>query len=76
MKPFCDNEKMSMQEMLIFRYILCFVQYVVPLSVISFVYIQMALRLWGSKTPGNAQNARDITLLKNKKKVSSSHVGT
>uniref|UniRef100_A0A1B0DCD6 G-protein coupled receptors family 1 profile domain-containing protein n=1 Tax=Phlebotomus papatasi TaxID=29031 RepID=A0A1B0DCD6_PHLPP len=29
----------------------------------------MAVRLWGSKTPGNAQNDRDVTLLKNKKKV-------
>lgn len=30
----------------------------------------MAIRLWGSKTPGNAQNSRDITLLRNKKRVS------
>lgn len=29
----------------------------------------MAVKLWGSKTPGNAQDLRDITLLKNKKKV-------
>lgn len=44
-------------------------QYFIPFGVISFVYIQMAIRLWGSKTPGNAQNARDITLLRNKKRV-------
>lgn len=29
----------------------------------------MAVKLWGSKTPGNAQDVRDINLLKNKKKV-------
>lgn len=29
----------------------------------------MAIRLWGSKTPGNAQSSRDITLLRNKKRV-------
>jgi leucokinin receptor len=29
----------------------------------------MAFKLWGSKTPGNAQDSRDTTLLKNKKKV-------
>lgn len=29
----------------------------------------MAIKLWGSKTPGNAQDVRDINLLKNKKKV-------
>lgn len=30
---------------------------------------QMAIKLWGSKTPGNAENSRDLNLLKNKKKV-------
>lgn len=30
---------------------------------------QMAVKLWGSKTPGNAQDVRDFNLLKNKKKV-------
>lgn len=32
-------------------------------------YSQMAVKLWGSKTPGNAQDARDLNMLKNKKKV-------
>lgn len=44
-------------------------QYFIPFGVISFVYIQMAVRLWGSKTPGNAQDTRDITLMRNKKRV-------
>lgn len=29
----------------------------------------MAVKLWGSKTPGNAQDVRDINLLKKKKNV-------
>lgn len=29
----------------------------------------MAIKLWGSKTPGNASDARDVTLLRNKMKV-------
>lgn len=29
----------------------------------------MAIKLWGIKTPGNASDARDVTLLKNKLKV-------
>lgn len=29
----------------------------------------MAIRLWGSKTPGNAQDTRDVTLMRNKKRV-------
>lgn len=32
-------------------------------------FSQMAVKLWGSKTPGNAQDTRDLNLLKNKKKV-------
>lgn len=44
-------------------------QYFIPFCVISFVYIQMAIRLWGSKTPGNAQDSRDVTLMRNKKRV-------
>ena len=47
-----------------------FLQYVIPFCVISFVYIQMAVRLWGSKTPGNAEDTRDLALLRNKKRVS------
>lgn len=54
----------------LFFFLFFYFKYVIPLSVISFVYIQMAIRLWGSKTPGNAQDARDINLLKNKKRVS------
>lgn len=73
--------------MLAYRYTLVLVQYIIPVCVISFVYIQvigsgnlfllklrrlnrqMAVKLWGSKTPGNAQDVRDLNLLKNKKKV-------
>ncbi|XP_058833579.1 RYamide receptor-like isoform X2 [Topomyia yanbarensis] len=68
-KPFCQVVNFEESEMLLYRYILTLVQYFVPLFVISFVYIQMAFRLWGSKTPGNAQDSRDLTMLKNKKKV-------
>lgn len=55
--------------MRIYRFVLVTVQFVIPFCVISFVYIQMAIKLWGSKTPGNAQNERDKALLRNKKKV-------
>uniref|UniRef100_A0A182M0M4 G-protein coupled receptors family 1 profile domain-containing protein n=1 Tax=Anopheles culicifacies TaxID=139723 RepID=A0A182M0M4_9DIPT len=67
--PFCRVENFEHGEIQLYRYVLVLVQYFIPLFVISFVYIQMALRLWGSKTPGNAQDSRDITMLKNKKKV-------
>ncbi|XP_059225305.1 RYamide receptor [Stomoxys calcitrans] len=67
--PFCNNVNLSDSQLQTYRYSLVFVQYLVPFCVISFVYIQMAVRLWGTRAPGNAQDSRDITLLKNKKKV-------
>ena len=70
-KPFCYNTELSDNAMLSYRVVLLVLQYVIPLCVISCVYIRMALTLWGSKTPGNAQSTRDATLMKNKKKVSS-----
>jgi len=69
-KPFCNFE-LPGEAMLSYRVVLLVLQYVIPLCVISCVYIRMALTLWGSKTPGNAQSSRDATLMKNKKKVGS-----
>ncbi|XP_055323157.1 tachykinin-like peptides receptor 99D [Sitodiplosis mosellana] len=67
--PFCNTGNMDAEKFQQYRYYLVFVQYFIPFGVISFVYIQMAIRLWGSKTPGNAQDTRDITLMRNKKRV-------
>ncbi|XP_058986386.1 prolactin-releasing peptide receptor-like [Musca domestica] len=67
--PFCNNVNLSDSQLQTYRYSLVFVQYLVPFCVISFVYIQMAIRLWGTRAPGNAQDSRDITLMRNKKKV-------
>jgi leucokinin receptor len=71
LKPFCDNINLTNEAMLSYRIVLLVLQYVIPLCIISCVYIRMALALWGSKTPGNAQSTRDATLMKNKKKVGS-----
>ncbi|KNC29885.1 Neuropeptide Y receptor [Lucilia cuprina] len=68
-RPFCTNVNLSEYQLQSYRYTLVFAQYLVPFCVISFVYIQMTIRLWGTRAPGNAQDSRDITLLKNKKKV-------
>jgi len=70
-KPFCENTELSKETMLSYRIVLLVLQYLTPLCIISCVYIHMALTLWGSKTPGNAQSTRDATLMKNKKKVGS-----
>ena len=67
-----DNGVWHILNNLFFRYMhfLCFVQYFVPLILISFAYIRIAVVLWGSKTPGAAQDQRDQIVLRNKKKVS------
>jgi hypothetical protein len=69
-KPFCHNVHMSEVAMLSYRVLMVLVQYLTPLCIISCVYARMALRLWGSRAPGNAQDSRDANLMKNKKKVS------
>ena len=46
------------------------VQYFLPMAIISVAYSRIAFRLWGSKTPGAAQDERDHIILANKKKVS------
>ncbi|XP_046980236.1 prolactin-releasing peptide receptor-like isoform X1 [Schistocerca americana] len=68
-KPFCVNVHLSNKAMMSYRMVLFLVQYLIPLCVITYVYSRMALRLWGSKAPGNAQDLRDATLMKNKKRV-------
>ncbi|CAD7006400.1 unnamed protein product [Ceratitis capitata] len=68
-RPFCLNKNLSEEQLQSYRYTLVFMQYFVPFCVISFVYIRMAVKLWGTRAPGNAQDTRDITLLRNKKKV-------
>lgn len=50
--------------------ILSAVQYLVPLTAISFAYVRMGMKLWLNKTPGTAQLKRDQMILVNKKKVS------
>lgn len=56
--------------MLTYRLILVVLQYVIPLCVITWAYARMAHALWGNRAPGNAEDARDAALMKNKKKVS------
>ena len=52
-----------------YLHLLVGIQYFVPLFIISFAYVKIGRNLWGSRTPGNAEDARDAHVLKNKKKV-------
>ncbi|XP_043596711.1 RYamide receptor-like isoform X2 [Bombus pyrosoma] len=68
-KPFCIHVNLSTKSMFIYSGLLVFLQYVTPLSIISCVYARIALKLWGNKAPGNAEDSRDANLMKNKIKV-------
>ena len=58
---------------LFYSYSLTTMEYIVPLVIITFAYTRIAFRLWGNKTPGQAQDSRDQNLLMNKKKVRQKH---
>ncbi|KAK6195358.1 hypothetical protein SNE40_000807 [Patella caerulea] len=47
---------------------LVFIQYILPLIVISFCYFRIASHIWGARAPGNNMNTEDIRS-RNKKKV-------
>ena len=48
--------------------VLMVIEYAIPLTIISFVYIRMGIKLWLTNTPGNAHDQRDERILINKKK--------
>lgn len=69
-KPFCYPTRLNERTMHIFRTILVFLQYVMPLCVIIWAYWNISVALWGNTAPGNAQTDRDANLMRNKKRVS------
>jgi len=52
-----------------YRNFLCLVQYFIPCILIGGAYTMMAITLWSTKTPGAAQQDRDLAVMNNKKKV-------
>lgn len=68
--PFCLNVNLSHNVMLVYRALLVVVQYVIPLSIMTWAYSGIGFALWGSSAPGNAQSQRDLNLMRNKKRVS------
>lgn len=68
--PYCSNVNLSENVMLGYRALLVVVQYVIPLSIMTWAYSGIGFALWGSSAPGNAQSQRDLNLMRNKKRVS------
>ncbi|KAJ0179877.1 hypothetical protein K1T71_004468 [Dendrolimus kikuchii] len=68
-KPFCAPSEFGSHSLAIYRLLLYIFQYIIPLFVITFAYAHMAMKLWGARAPGNAQETRDANHMRNKKKV-------
>ncbi|XP_042205378.1 substance-K receptor-like isoform X2 [Homarus americanus] len=67
--PFCGVGGIDPVVMWTYSHVMVGLQFFVPLGIISFAYIRMGWELWGARTPGNAEDARDAHVLRNKKKV-------
>ena len=68
-KPFCQNIQVPPSVWKVYNHTLVTLQYFLPLCLISVVYITIAIKLRTAKTPGNTQDDRDATILKNRRKV-------
>ncbi|XP_013781729.2 RYamide receptor-like [Limulus polyphemus] len=68
-KPFCNNVGISKLVWRTYSPILVFLQYFLPLFVISYAYGRMGLKLKDAQAPGNAEGTRDAGILRNKRKV-------
>ncbi|XP_017038964.1 RYamide receptor isoform X2 [Drosophila ficusphila] len=44
-------------------------QFVVPLAVLIFTYTRIAIRVWGKRPPGEAENSRDQRMARSKRKM-------
>ncbi|KAF2362027.1 G protein-coupled receptor rhodopsin-like [Trinorchestia longiramus] len=67
--PRCESRNMDKELFSTYSHLLVGIQYFLPLGIVSFAYFKIARKLWGSRTPGNAEDARDAHVLKNKKKA-------
>lgn len=67
--PQCIPVNISPTTLTWYMFALCFVQYFLPLCLISFAYLRIGMNLWGRRAPGEAEERRDATILKNKKKA-------
>lgn len=44
-------------------------QYCIPFAVLLFTYVNIGVVVWGKRTPGEAQNSRDVRMAKSKRKM-------
>ncbi|GFY71578.1 RYamide receptor [Trichonephila inaurata madagascariensis] len=68
-KPFCQNTGIPVDIWKVYNYILVSFQYMVPLCLISMVYVNIGLKLRDTQMPGNKEGIRDNAILRNRKKA-------
>ena len=69
-KPFCAHAYPSKTFMSTHVFYLFFVQYLLPLLVISYTYFRIVFKIWGTKPPGQHLDSQESARTRNRKKVS------
>ena len=67
-KPFCRDDWPTKNFGKFYHLYIFIVQYLLPLCVINFSYIRIAIRIWGTKQPGHATETDNVRQ-RNKRKV-------
>ncbi|XP_022290640.2 RYamide receptor-like [Crassostrea virginica] len=68
-KPFCAHAYPSKTFMSTHVFYLFFVQYLLPLLVISYTYFRIVFKIWGTKPPGQHLDSQESARTRNRKKV-------
>lgn len=66
---YCDELWPTEQQRYVYSISVMILQYFLPLSILSFTYINIGVVVWVKKVPGEAENNRDRRLAASKRKV-------
>jgi len=66
---YCDELWPTDQQRYVYSISVMILQYFLPLSILSFTYINIGVVVWVKKVPGEAENNRDRRMAASKRKV-------
>lgn len=64
-----DNFRTLTTVEMYYQMLLIICETIIPLSILAYTYSVICLKLWGRRLPGNADQNRDLTVIRTKKKV-------
>jgi len=71
---FCDEVwPYGASQRSVYSVVVMSLQYFIPLSILTFTYVHIAVVVWAKRVPGEAENNRDRKLAASKRKVRASH---